>query len=136
MTEPNKRSQRWAGWVTVTLVVYWVAMFIGTHVPSPDLGDVPAGSDKVLHFGAYGGLAFLLGLRIALRTGRFRKLDAAIVFGITIVYSIIDELLQMIPVLRRTADFYDILADAVGSLCGLAALAVIVWWYRRRSGCA
>jgi hypothetical protein len=47
------------------------------------------------------------------------------------VYAVVDELLQLIPVLNRTCDPLDVLADCIGSLCGLAALWAFVPIYRR-----
>jgi VanZ family protein len=45
--------------ITVTLVVYWVLLILGTHLPATAVGAVPL-PDKWLHFTAYTGLAFLL----------------------------------------------------------------------------
>ena len=112
------------------LIVYWVTLFVATHIPMPDLGDLPPHSDKLMHFVAYGGLSFLLGLwwtassRLTLRT-------AIGVFAVTVVYAVVDELLQTIPALHRSGDPYDALADACGSVLGLTALAAAQWCYRR-----
>ncbi|GAB4143349.1 MAG: VanZ family protein [Planctomycetaceae bacterium] len=117
-------SQRIRLGVTIVLVAYWLTLFISTHIPMPDLGDLPDHSDKVMHFVAYAGLSLLLGIRWSLMsplTWRAR----IIIFSITVGYAVIDELLQTIPALHRTGDIYDVLADACGSLIGLMLLVII-----------
>lgn len=133
MMETDRRSfeQRLRPWVLLALVAFWGAMFVGTHIPMPPTPDLPSGSDKYMHFGAYAGLAFLLGLyRAVTRPMTFRQYAA--VFGVTVVYSVVDELLQMIPALHRTADFWDAVADWCGSIIGLCSLWIALAIYRRR----
>lgn len=111
--------------VGVVLVCYWTALLVSTHVPLPE-GTLSGGSDKLAHFAAYAGLAFLLGLWISVgRAMRARHYLGA--FGVVTAYGIIDELLQT-PVGRDT-DPYDMLADGVGGAIGLALLFVTlhVW---------
>lgn len=122
----SRPSDRWRQVVTIALVLYWAALFIGTHIPQPDLGDLPEHSDKVLHFAGYAGLAFLLGLHVAIRRGRMRWRDYLVVFGITAIYGIVDELLQLIPALNRHGDVYDALADWCGGIIGLVVLFVLL----------
>lgn len=113
--------------VFVVLVVYWLALFIGTHSPIDPNVALP-GNDKTMHFLAYLGLAFLFGLFLILkercaRSGenaeprRFPFVGAAILLG---VYGAFDELTQ--PLVGRTTDHYDWLADAVGILVGLTLI--------------
>ncbi len=131
-SESRPIKQRLRPWVLCALVVFWGGMFVGTHVPLPKFDDLPSGSDKFMHFGAYAGLAFLLGLwRAVTRPMTIRQYAA--VFGVTVLYGIVDELLQMIPVLNRTADPWDALADWCGSLLGLCALWLALDTYRRLS---
>ena len=116
--------------VIAATLAFWVMIFVGTHVPGPNIGHLPKHSDKLMHFVAYAGLAFLLGLwRAAYREMRLR--DYLVVFAITAVYGIADELLQLIPVLNRTCDPLDFLGDCLGILCGLGALFVLIPVYRR-----
>lgn len=136
MTISRPVQQRLRPWVKAALVLYWIALFLGTHVPQPDLGDLPKHSDKFLHFAGYAGLSFLLGLFIALRSKRMRPRDYAMAFGIAAVYAVIDELLQLIPVLNRHGDVYDALADWCGAVLGLLALAVVLGIAKRRENSA
>ena len=119
----------------VVLVCYWLAMFLGTHWPNFSLQGYPQHTDKVLHFSAYGGLAFLLALWLWLkqadpasrRPGHLLiergPLRAGLwIMGLIVVYSIFDEVSQ-IPV-GRDCDYKDALADWVGGIIGLSAFAV------------
>jgi VanZ family protein len=107
--------------LTIALVGYWLALFVGTHIPRiPKPLEMPGG-DKWQHFAAYAGLAFLLAACRSFRkplTWRLALSVAAIVIG----YGIVDELTQ-IPV-GRDAEFNDWLADSVGTGIGIGLLAV------------
>ena len=115
---PIRRRRRLIG---IVLACYWLALFAGTHMPLPPRA-LPVGSDKLLHFAAYAGLAFLLALWVSasrvLRMKHYLRLLA-----IVAVYSIADELLQ-IPV-GRTADVWDCVADWAGAVAGAAALLAL-----------
>ncbi len=103
--------------MNLVLAVYWVALFIGTHVPvPPDVLQI-AGSDKTLHFLAYLGLSLLIAVCVRPRGWTYLWL----LLGLA-AYGALDELLQ-IPV-QRTADVVDWLADVAGVAVGLAAYAV------------
>ena len=107
--------------LAIAVAGYWLALFIGTHIPRiPKALEMP-GSDKWQHFVAYAGLAFLLAAWRSFGKPLTWKLAlgvAAIVIG----YGIVDELTQ-IPV-GRDAEFNDWLADSVGTGIGLGVLAV------------
>jgi len=118
----NARLRRAVGWA---VVLFWGAMFVGTHIPMPRLEGVPQHSDKLLHFAAYAGLSFLLGLWRALSHG-MSFADYAKVFGATAVYAVFDELLQMIPALNRDGDIDDAAADGAGSIAGLVGLYLVL----------
>ena len=113
--------------VRLALIVYWTALFVGTHVPT-----VPAGvakiSDKLLHYLAYGGLAVLLAMDQHAR-GRWSRRRGLQIFAVVALYAAADELLQG-PV-GRTTDFHDWIADLFGAACGLIAYALVVWSYNR-----
>ena len=84
-------------------------------------GALPGGSDKLIHFMAYLGLACLLGL--------FRGPEKWVSsFAIVAGFAIIDELLQ-IPV-GRCCDVADGLADWLGAVAGTGLAA---WLYGRQS---
>jgi len=98
------------------LIIYWLALFLGTHAPITSR-VVPPISDKLLHFGAYTGLAVLCAANVWIfRPLNFRSL--AVVFVVLACYGIVDELLQ-IPV-GRHCDINDWYADLKGVAVGLA----------------
>jgi VanZ family protein len=96
------------------------AIFFVSGDPDP---GIPAGSDKLLHWLAYFGLAVVviravaggLPVRLDMRT-------AAIGMLITVGYAAFDEAHQLF-VPGRSADINDLLADAAGAISG----AVVCW---------
>ena len=84
---------------------------------------MPTNTDKPLHWLAYLGLAIVV-VR-ALARGLPRRIGfglAATALAITIGYGATDEVHQMF-VPGRTADLYDLMADAAGALVGTIACA-------------
>ncbi len=106
---------------TICLTLYWLAIFIGTHLPSETVPDLNL-SDKMLHFGAYAGLAFLLSWAIPKRKDRVWGRLAAILLAV-LVYGCIDEFSQgFVP--GRTSSLLDFLADSAGGIVGIVAYVV------------
>ncbi len=108
--------------VTGALILYWLALFVGTHVPL-SVGNVGGHGDKLVHWVSYAGLAFLCGLAVSLHrplSWRAWLLLAAALAA----YAAVDELLQ-IPVPGRYGDPWDWVADLVGILPGLAAACAV-----------
>ena len=143
-SEPERLRKRLARRVArrtgVMLGVYWAAAFAATHVPMPPgNGPGPFGIphfDKLVHFGIYAGLAFLLTAWLAVRQ-RFEKavLYAVVVAVVLATYGAVDEISQS-PV-GRTTDLFDWLADVTGLGFGLAAFfAVRAWVWRERASVA
>lgn len=100
------------------LAVYWVAIFIATHLPGSSLPKL--GSDKVYHLAAFFGLSVLLSWVMSHKIAGAGS-RALVVLAIAISYAIFDEWTQQF-VPNRTPD----LADAFADSCG-AALGVIVF---------
>jgi VanZ family protein len=122
MNEQVNQSKRRRHVLTVALSAYWLAMFIGTHVPSPSIEPAVPNQDKVLHVLAYAGLAFLLsGVRSG--AGRLSRRWAVEVFVIVAIYGVLDELTQnFVP--GRFADVLDWIGDAAGAMLGIGLFAV------------
>lgn len=95
------------------LAVYWVILFVLTHVPVP---AGPPNSDKVLHVAAYTVLATLFATVLLTR-----EVPKARLVRLTVVtlctFAVFDELTQ--ELVNRFCDPMDMLADAIGVLCGL-----------------
>jgi VanZ family protein len=106
---------------SLCLVAYWLVIFVGTHLPSSSIPRL-GGSDKLLHFGAFGGLAFLVAWALPTREGKALQ-RALWTLGLVITYGMLDELTQkLIP--GRTCSMGDFIADAIGACMGLAAYFV------------
>jgi VanZ family protein len=103
--------------------VYWLAMFVGTHVPlSTTPTNDPYSLDKLLHAAAFAGLAFLLAAFGRACGFRSWKLYAYVLI-ILALYGMFDEASQAL-VRRREADPLDWLADLTGTMLGIAAFAL------------
>src|SRR5262245_63320155 len=108
---PRSKLAQAAG---LTVVTYWVLMFVGTHVPvwgssGAALARLGEGSDKAAHLLAFAGLAFLLCTAASLRWG-FRQSYFAAVLGLLLAYSAVDEWTQgLVPTRHSSSE--DWLAD-------------------------
>lgn len=102
--------------------MYAIALTIGTHWPKLRVeGPVPS-SDKIVHFLAFGGLAFLL--------WRTRWIAKVWVMGaIALAWTAMDEITQAMPGLGRTAS----LADVVAGAAGVVVAMTIAGWVERRA---
>lgn len=110
-------------WMFVLPACYWLALFVGTHWPGDGLPSV-GHSDKLLHFGAYGGLALLVGTVVRVHRKPSPWLPAIGVLLLLMAYGMLDEMLQ-IPIRGRYASVWDWLADTAGAATGLIALIVV-----------
>lgn len=104
-------------WLPVA--VYMAAIFVVSADADPPM---PEGvSDKSMHLLAYAGLAVVVARAVA--GGLPRRVTwrvALAALSIAVGYAVTDELHQMF-VPNRSADVYDLLADAIGAAAGLIA---------------
>lgn len=100
---------------------YWVALFIGTHIPMERLAFNPGSTDKFAHVGAFTVLAALLATTWRLSAGRLHVRQLLWVWIIVVLYGAIEETTQ--PLMNRIASLLDWLADAIG-----AALGIAIYW--------
>jgi VanZ family protein len=86
--------------------------------------------DKGVHFVEYGALAFMMTHAVCVTWPRARyALTAA--FWLTVSAGLMDEFHQAyVP--GRTADVYDLLADALGSICAIAFYRLLSALWQRR----
>ena len=101
----------------VTLVVYWVGLFVATHVPGEVVDHVHT-NDTLLHTVAYLGLTCLLTFVVLGRCIRPWYVYATL-FLIVAVYGAIDEMTQTLSP-GRQADLGDWFCDLAGAALGLA----------------
>lgn len=117
---------------TPATVGYWLALYIGTHIPNPKVLDELHVSDKTLHFSAYFGLYLLLAVRIRIiheswPTGR----QTIALFLLTSLYSAFDEITQGLPMINRHPDVLDAVADCTGVIAAILAVRLIAWSEKR-----
>lgn len=120
----RRAAKLWA----LTLGGYWLALFIATHVPTPEIvvGDI-LNFDKVIHGGAYFILAMLMFITCR-RTGVTTSLAVRLgLVTLALAYGAFDELSQ--PSFGRCCSLYDWFADGAG--IGLA-LMLDMWRHPRR----
>ena len=104
-------------------------ILVGTSMPASELPQSPDGTDKIVHFVAYGIFGALL-IRAALaERPRNRPLHLALaIIAFVAVFAALDELHQLyVP--NRTADILDWLADLLGA--SLASFLTIAARERR-----
>jgi VanZ family protein len=104
----------------VLTIAYWAGIFYMTHQP-PSRAPYTGRNDKVLHFGGYLGLGFLVGSTLLLAVPRARRLLPLWVILVAAGYGAFDEITQAF--VRRTPDVHDWLADCAGAAVG----AGIIW---------
>ena len=110
------------------VIVYMALIHTESSMSNPP--EPPGISDKVLHFGAFGGLA-LLSLR-ALAGATWRGVKPWTLIGcvmITLLYGVKDEWHQMYTP-GRTSDVMDVAADLSGGL--VVAIVAGAWSIIRR----
>ena len=102
----------------VALLAYWILLFVGTHLPSAEavVGPLIA-YDKPIHFVGSFVLATLMlrAFRGASNLGWRSYLAIAV---IALAYAAADELTQ--PLVNRSCDLYDWVADAAGVATAIA----------------
>lgn len=110
--------------MTILLAVYWIAIFILTHIPIPKVVYKADVSDKALHFVAYLILTFLLWATISPdKKINWRKLTIWWVILVLITYGAIDEWLQQY--VGRSTDLTDFYANMKGVAAGLILLSLL-----------
>ncbi len=107
---------------------YWLALFIATHVPTPEVivGDI-LNFDKAIHAGAYFVLATLLFITCR-RAGVTTNLTVRLgLVALALAYGAFDELTQ--PYFGRHCSLLDWYADGVGIAL---AMGLDLWRHPRK----
>jgi VanZ family protein len=105
------------------LACYWVALFIGTHMPIDRIPIVQGSTDKLAHIFAFAGLSGIFAIAWRLTVGRLTLTHAVWIWLVVVVYGVLEELTQ--PFAGRVASVWDLLADSSGALLGLAAYGLL-----------
>ena len=111
------------GLVLIT-ALYWLAMFVGTHIPirSPPAGS-PQVPDKLVHTAGFAVLAVLV-CGIGTAWDFSSSILYAGTFGLIALYGVFDEATQAL-VAFRAPSLMDWLADVLGTTLGSAAFAIV-----------
>jgi VanZ family protein len=120
-------------WAAALLVVYWAVLFVGTHTPASQLPSEPPFpyADKAVHVGGYAVLAFVAAAAWTWRRTLYFRDYVLLLAGLS-CYGVLDEVSQMLPIIRRNADVLDWAADTLGATIGMIAFAVAASFARRR----
>ncbi|HVO74015.1 MAG TPA: VanZ family protein [Ignavibacteriaceae bacterium] len=113
--------------VFLPLIIYWIALFVGTSIPVQAIPSIFEFGDKLEHMSAYAGLSILLNLTIAFQNkfGNIKTKHNLYTFLAAASYGIIDELHQIfIP--GRSCELLDFVADLIGISLGLIILNLIM----------
>lgn len=116
---------RWVGrwiWALGPVALYaGLIVFLSSRSSLPGVGI----NDKLLHFGEYALLAFLVNRALMLlRPSASPRVLTLIAIALATSFGVTDEVHQyFVP--RRDASFYDLVADFLGSVAG--AMAYAAW---------
>jgi VanZ family protein len=110
------RFQRIARRARTLALVYFVILFVGTHIPATAVGN-PNLWDKGFHFGGYALLTICVLAGWELTVGLLQARHFFAVWFAGVLYAAFDEWTQ-IPV-GRTCDMNDWLADVLGIVGGI-----------------
>lgn len=111
----------------ISLLLYWPAIFVFSHIPIPQLVYRARVSDKSLHFLAYLVLVFLLWFAIIPdRKVNWRKAAVWWILFAVVWYGVLDELLQVY--VGRTCALMDFSANVTGVLTGLILFTFLTFW--------
>ncbi len=114
------------------LLLYWTALFVGTHIPNLAAPGAVSVNDKTLHFLGYAGLTFLAAA-FAFRQNRASRRRLLLLLAAVAAYGVLDELLQ-IPIPGRRGEFGDWVADVLGALAGAGLYFALLGVGRRLVG--
>jgi VanZ family protein len=126
--KPRRCWRRTAVFWLAALVLYWLVLFIGTHLPTQKVSGVAMANDKAIHATAYAVLTTLVCIAWRRIGGSPGLLGRLVIAAGVLTYGAIDEISQ--PYFGRSCDLMDWIADGAGVTL---ALVVDAWRHRRGS---
>jgi VanZ family protein len=114
----------------LALAVYWIALFVGTHVPVDRVPSAVGSADKIAHLGAFAVLAFLFATTWQLSAGHLMTRHLVWCWIVIAVYGGFEEITQ--PIVGRIASVVDWLADVAGAAIGLLAFVIMRQFLQRK----
>ena len=113
---------KWQGWIRVA---FWLALAVTLVMALHPNPPTMQATDKLQHMAAFAALT-------SLATLGFPWLRLRVIFVWMAALGLAIEVLQMIPILHRSAQASDWLADCAATLATLLLLGVLRWLLRRR----
>jgi VanZ family protein len=126
MSSPPSRKLNLAWLWKLALAGYALALVVGTHLPPTFKGIPRDNSDKLWHFGAYLGLAWLLAIAWETSTGRLNGRHLRLLWVAIAIFGAVDEVTQLL--VDRDATVGDWAADAAGAAVGLILFRACQRW--------
>lgn len=123
---PRRCWRRTAVYWLAALALYWLAIFIGTHLPTQRVSGVALANDKLVHATAYAVLTTLLCIAWRRVGGSLGLSGRLLIATVVLAYGALDEFSQ--PYFGRSCDLLDWIADGAGVTL---ALVVDAWRHRR-----
>lgn len=113
---------------TLLVVGYTVSLTIGSLINTQGVIDAPKNFDKLVHFIAYFGLAFLWMLwNIFKNTSEYPKFKNLLSIAIlAVIYGIFIEILQGAFTAYRMADKWDVLANSIGVVLAFVSVLLLI----------
>jgi VanZ family protein len=126
MSDSSNRLER-RGRRAWALVGAWaLVIFLLSSIPGSAIPEVPGRyTDKVVHVLLYAVLGLLVGRALEVTTALGRAPKVAVACVLATAYGITDELHQLFTP-RRSCDWHDVVADAVGGLLGGVLAATVL----------
>jgi VanZ family protein len=118
-----QRLKRIAARARTLAIVYFIVLFVGTHLPAERLEAIATASDKWLHFGGYATLTVLVLAGWELTIGVLQPKHYFAVWLAGVFYGAFDEVSQT-PV-GRHCDMNDWMADVLGVVTGLLVFRLL-----------
>jgi len=114
-------------YVLIALGMYWLGIFILTHIPVPDIARKSGMSDKTMHVMAYFALTFLVWCAVSpYERIQWNRGKVWLVMAVIMLYGAADEYIQSL--VGRSADVHDFIADLFGMVFALGVLSVFCFW--------
>ena len=115
----------------VLFIFYLSVLIPGSNFPvCMILGFIPL--DKLGHFTCYGFLIFcyMPALQKQYHKGKSRFVAEIVLITLAIGYGVAIEFIQRLPIVNRTFEVGDMIADAVGCFLGYLGYKIVVLWIK------
>lgn len=101
-------------------IIWFVLIVFASLAPSDKIPDFHLFlyADKVIHFCMYAGFSFLLIPALIIKKKYKRSLYISLIISVFI--GILMEYCQYLLAIGRTAEFFDLVANLIGSISGIA----------------